>query len=173
MHWISQKCLEVLIISMNVMYTWKVLKRLNFDVMTPTMSRNIFEVIWRFLKNWNPFCNWKGFLTVSSHITVHDAWWFTKSFELIKGAEGCFPMEGSSSPPLPPLMLSRVKFIETQKIPFYFFHFLCVVYEESLWLCQLCNPAKLFFIELTVIRTKAINVCLHCFWEEHLYCLDL
>ena len=41
------------------------------------MSRNIFQVIWKFWKFeifWSflsLFCNWKGFLTVSNHRTVH------------------------------------------------------------------------------------------------------
>ena len=57
---------------------WKVFKMLNcYVVMTPRISRNIFQVIWEFGSFWSLFCNWKG--TISNHSTVH----FYVSYEIL------------------------------------------------------------------------------------------
>ena len=65
----------------------------NFNVVvTPTMSRNIFVVIWKFGRNkifeqfLSLFCNQKGILTYLNHRIIHfcvsDEIWDTKLFKL-------------------------------------------------------------------------------------------
>ena len=85
---------------------WKVFRMPNFDViMTPTMSRNIFEVIWKFLKNsifWVILESILQLKRIFDHFKSWNypflcVWWVTKSFELIKVPEVCFPGGGSLS----------------------------------------------------------------------------
>ena len=87
---------------------WKVFKMLNFDVvMTPTMSRNIFGVIWKFWKKsffWVILESLLQLKRILDHFKSWNypilcVWWVTKSFELIKVPEVCFLGGGSSSPP--------------------------------------------------------------------------
>ena len=87
---------------------WKVLKMLIFDVvMTPTMSWNIFGVIWKFWKNsifWVILESLLQLKRILDHFKSWNypilcVWWVTKSFELIKVPEVCFLGGGSSSPP--------------------------------------------------------------------------
>ena len=107
----KQKDIQILIRALvNISPTWhrgrlqepqkKVLKMLNFDVvMTPIMSRNIFEIIWCWKNS-----NFKQFLShyclelrrILDHFTSFIypflcVWWVSKSFELTKVPEGCFP----------------------------------------------------------------------------------
>ena len=79
---------------------WKVFKMLIFDVvMTPTMSRNIFGVIWKFWKNsifWVILESLLQLKRILDHFKSWNypflcVWWGTKSFELIKVQEVCFP----------------------------------------------------------------------------------
>ena len=88
---------------------WKVFKMPNFDVvMTPTMSRNIFEVIWKFWKNSNFWVILESLLQLKRNFDHFKSWnypflcvwWVTKSFELIKVPEVCFPGGGLFQPPL-------------------------------------------------------------------------
>ena len=71
------------------------------------MSRNIFEVIWKFSKN-SIFCvileslsqlkrNFDNFKSWNYPFLC--VWWVTKSFELIKVPEVCFPGGALSAPP--------------------------------------------------------------------------
>ena len=87
---------------------WKVFKMPNFDVvMTPTMSRNIFAVIWKFWKRSNFWVILESLLQLKRNFDHFKSWnypflcvwWVTKSFELIKVPEVCFPGGGSFSPP--------------------------------------------------------------------------
>ena len=70
-----------------------------FDVvMTPTMSRNIFGVIWKFWKNsifWVILESLLQLKRILDHFKSWNypilcVWWVTKSFELIKVPEVCF-----------------------------------------------------------------------------------
>ena len=82
----------------------KVFKIPNFDVvMTPTMSRNIFKVIWKFWKNSNFWVILESLLQLKRNFDNFDhfkswnypflcVWWVTKEFELIKIPEVCFPV---------------------------------------------------------------------------------
>ena len=87
---------------------WKVFKMLNFDVvMTPTMSRNIFGVIWKFWKNsffWVILESLLQLKRILDHFKSWNypflcVWWDTKSFELKKVPEVCFPGGAPRAPP--------------------------------------------------------------------------
>ena len=76
---------------------WKVFKMLNFDVvMTPTMSRNIFGVIWKFWKNSIFWVILESLLQLKRILDHFKSWnypflcvlWVTKLFELLKVPEG-------------------------------------------------------------------------------------
>ena len=75
--------------------------------MNPTMSRNIFGVIWKFWKNsifWVILESLLQLKRILDHFKSWNypflcVWWGTKSFELIKVPEVCFPGGALSAPP--------------------------------------------------------------------------
>ena len=101
----QQKCYLERFVFLN---DWKVFKMLNFDVVTtPTMSRNIFRVIWKFWKKsffWVILESLLQLKRILDHFKSWNypflcVWWGTKSFELIKVPEVCFPGGAPRAPP--------------------------------------------------------------------------
>ena len=148
---------------------WKVFKMLIFDVvMNPTMSRNIFGVIWKFWKNsifWVILESLLQLKRILDHFKSWNypflcVWWVTKSFELIKVPEVCFPGGALSAPPH---VKCTKKYLMSNRVKYYYYFYLISI-------CS--NRGQLFIIQFLILGSFFCTMFHYIYEGQYITAMD-